>query len=558
MNIDYSLTQFIKSEIPQSIILKGNWGIGKTYHWEYFIKENQHLLNEAKYSYVSLFGLKNLDDLKFSIFENILSKNSINEPRSSEKIKWKSLFKILPKGINLPFTSPVSIPVEKIAFSGITKTLICFDDLERKSDNLSIKEVFGLANYLKEQRGCKILFIVNDDKLNPEFDSLKEKSIDRELKLSRKPKDSFKLIYPENKETVITDSIEKLKINNLRIIKRIHFFLNQLSDVINELELQIETIEELKRTIVLFTWINFESGEEIPTIQFLRNHSILNMNFEFDLKPENLTEDQLQVQKKEQKWEEVLNLYRFEYTSDLDDIIWDFISNGILDKGLFKKKIQERNDIFFQQGINKLHSEAWDIYHNSFSDNSDEFISKLIEATEKSIEFGIINASNLSATLDILKDFKKNKEYDSIKTLFIESLVNFSQDQLKDMLRHPFRELNEDIELIIKRELEKEERPYSFQELLDQLAYRDNWGRDVKTALANKTNEQYFDFFRSVVSKDLDEYVNVCLRFGQFSNPDEEGLSIANKTKNALIRIAQLNELNKMRIQKKFKIEIPD
>ena len=44
-------------------------------------------------------------------------------------------------------------------------TIICMDDLERRGKNLSPKDVMGLISHLKEQKKCKVVLILNDEKL---------------------------------------------------------------------------------------------------------------------------------------------------------------------------------------------------------------------------------------------------------------------------------------------------------------------------------------------------------------------------------------------------------
>ena len=49
-------------------------------------------------------------------------------------------------------------------FKGI---IVCFDDLERKSDNFKIKDFLGLVYQLKEEQ-CKVVVISNTDELKEE------------------------------------------------------------------------------------------------------------------------------------------------------------------------------------------------------------------------------------------------------------------------------------------------------------------------------------------------------------------------------------------------------
>ncbi|EMV1908006.1 NTPase, partial [Shigella flexneri] len=84
MSLDYikeQLSDFISSAEPEVMAIQGEWGIGKTYTWNAFLKENKNKIAFNRYSYVSLFGVNSLDALKYSIFENTITKDFIgNKP----------------------------------------------------------------------------------------------------------------------------------------------------------------------------------------------------------------------------------------------------------------------------------------------------------------------------------------------------------------------------------------------------------------------------------------------------------------------------------------------
>lgn len=54
--LDATWIQFASDSQMKVIILKGSWGIGKTYHWEKVLKKfSTHFRSVENYSYVSLF-----------------------------------------------------------------------------------------------------------------------------------------------------------------------------------------------------------------------------------------------------------------------------------------------------------------------------------------------------------------------------------------------------------------------------------------------------------------------------------------------------------------------
>ncbi|MFX5374133.1 hypothetical protein ABTD20_19345, partial [Acinetobacter baumannii] len=77
--------------------------------------------------------------------------------------------------------------------------MICFDDFERMSNKLDIKDVMGLANYLKLEKNCQVILILDENKTASEnkknYAEYKEKLIDTTI-----PIDSVKSLIQENTE----------------------------------------------------------------------------------------------------------------------------------------------------------------------------------------------------------------------------------------------------------------------------------------------------------------------------------------------------------------------
>src|SRR3712207_2036559 len=72
--VNSEVVKFLKSQAPEVLCIRGKWGVGKTYTWTTRLEEVQTSGKIAlqRYSYVSLFGINSLDELKFSIFENVV------------------------------------------------------------------------------------------------------------------------------------------------------------------------------------------------------------------------------------------------------------------------------------------------------------------------------------------------------------------------------------------------------------------------------------------------------------------------------------------------------
>ncbi|WP_243578215.1 P-loop NTPase fold protein [Aggregatibacter kilianii] len=186
--IEEKLLKMINQEDPFAIALTGEWGIGKTHFWKNFYKKNHNEFQMNKYSYVSLFGIDSLESFKYQIAINTHDTNKKTDNFLSMKklfsyIKDKIHFpKVEIKGFSLSITQTM---INSLISNFIEDTVICIDDFERKSDKLDTREIMGIINFLKEEKKCKIIMILHEDKSRDleVFREYREKVFDDILKI---------------------------------------------------------------------------------------------------------------------------------------------------------------------------------------------------------------------------------------------------------------------------------------------------------------------------------------------------------------------------------------
>lgn len=188
------LEQNIRNEkIGTAIAITGSWGVGKTYFWNTFLEselseeriyKKDNVFNR-KYAYVSLFGLESLSDLKTQIYSSIENYHS-----TVEIPKWiKGLPSIFKDTKISQFGVSASAKIfDSLMFSQVKDAIICFDDFERMSNKLDIKDVMGLANQLKLERNCQVILILDESKTEEKnkekYAEYKEKLIDETVKIT--------------------------------------------------------------------------------------------------------------------------------------------------------------------------------------------------------------------------------------------------------------------------------------------------------------------------------------------------------------------------------------
>ncbi|HEE6561348.1 KAP family NTPase [Acinetobacter baumannii] len=208
-------------KIGTAIAITGPWGVGKTFFWKKFIEKNNF---KRKYVYVSLFGLQSLGDLKTHIYSNIENNHSTLEiPR------WIRGLPAIFKDTRVShFGLSTSTKIfDSLMFSQVKDAIICFDDFERMSNKLDIKDVMGLANYLKLEKNCQVILILDEDKTEDKnkekYSSYKEKLVDETIIIS-----SVEPLIREKTQGIdeqlvnlMIDFAEKLEIHNFRFFQKV-------------------------------------------------------------------------------------------------------------------------------------------------------------------------------------------------------------------------------------------------------------------------------------------------------------------------------------------------
>lgn len=219
--IEY-LDYYIELQNPQyGVMLKGNWGCGKTF----FIKNQIERWNEKfipdktdkgntiylKPIYISLNGVSKISTINQKI------RAEINPFLYSKGMKVaKNIAKGLLKTglrINLDFDgndtnegsasfSPDSIGLFKSNEDIVKgKRIIIFDDLERC--NIEIDEVFGYINEFVEHYGCKVILLTDEEKIKLKYRS--ENSI---ISSNEKKEGYLPIEYKDFKEKLIGQTFE--------------------------------------------------------------------------------------------------------------------------------------------------------------------------------------------------------------------------------------------------------------------------------------------------------------------------------------------------------------
>ncbi|MGA6878032.1 P-loop NTPase fold protein [Acinetobacter sp. AND/436] len=380
---------FIENEKKgMAIAITGSWGVGKTFFWNEFRKNSP---NKKKYVYVSLFGLESLSDLKTHIYSHIENNNSAIEiPR------WiRGLPSILKETRISQFGISSSAKIfDSLMFNQVKDAIICFDDFERMSNKLDIKDVMGLANQLKLERNCQVILILDESKTEKEnkrkYAEYKEKLIDEEIKIT-----SVEPLLRENAKDIdeplidlMVEFAEKLEIHNFRFFQKV-------------IKLYGQFIEQLPNEVAYST-------KKIILIRVLQGYFIEDFGKKYEFGWEDV---KLVFEDKQKDWPEI----KQKTYESLKLIAYDFV---YADEWLieFKRWFDQKGELNFSRIYELANSELISEKNNQIRDDLDNlmeewrnfevdntFCMRLYKAASQII--GIENLKNLAFYCKLLMEF---------------------------------------------------------------------------------------------------------------------------------------------------------
>jgi hypothetical protein len=278
------IRRFLRSPDPEVLCVTGAWGVGKTYTWQKILRESQSKksVGLARYSYTSLFGINSLEGLKLSIFENLefldAPPANVLEKATHGAKSIAALAKKLGGAVSaLPYVGDFLSKAGPLYFSLIGGQIICIDDLERRGAGLNVKDVFGLISFLREQRACKVILLLNADALDDgkaDFDNLFEKVIDTRLVFAPSAREAVAIALTGHDKITETLrlSCETLSIANIRVIKKIERLSRQIEPLLKGFAPEVLT--SAIRSIVMFGWAKFQP-DQAPSLDYIRGDTMV-------------------------------------------------------------------------------------------------------------------------------------------------------------------------------------------------------------------------------------------------------------------------------------------
>ena len=570
-----SLDSFITGN-DQVLVIKGPWGVGKTYLWNEYIQSRiaKRDLPQIAYSYVSLFGKTSLADIRASIFQSAkpISANEQIDRRFDEELKSStSLLNRAPwvreatekaRGkapllgwlTNLarstPFTDKYSGIIASLEYGLVKDYIVCFDDLERKGSALSVREVMGLADELARRKNCKVVLIFNDNSFSEEkdkreFDSYREKVVDAEL--------DYSPTHKQNLECVIDIG---------------HPLFSKVERLIIALDLKnIRVIQKLKRLIDTF-WPELENSNELIVEEFVNHSAVLCWSYymhgtalSFEFVRARLEESswgsyfrgkEEEISPDERRYREIAAIVRLS-PSTFDKHIVHYLKRGYANLDEARTEIAELALQIDAQHAHKELNDVWKKYSDTFADNQSEIIISFKQTLERHADK--INISEFSAALDMLAELGEDV------SPYVEKYVSMHTTALAAMDQHDsfvtrrigFKPLLDRI-----RSIQTERSGLNIDQITMKIAVDRGWNPEDIDYLVSVTPDEFYQWIRSDPSDLPTKLQGGLLFFGDLQSSVEEDTKkfkqIFENVRIALLRLASESDLNRRRVKSIYRI----
>lgn len=415
------IERFLRSPSPEVLCISGRWGVGKTYSWQTFLREEETAgrLGVDRHAYVSLFGLNSLSELRSAIVENTVVAGRSSLPDAS------SLHGMLREGERFARRSRPALEVAagffrmkdagdalyRAAFLTVRGQLVCFDDLERAGKSLEMRDVLGLASLLREQRGCKVVLLLNKE----QAEATQADEFDRQLE---KVVDTFLIFEPTSAEATaiaiggddpvavaLRDRLAALNVTNMRVMKKVERWARLVETELRGFD--AATLAQATATVVLGGWC-FLQRDLAPSLDFVRRFNP--MSGLFGRKEERADE---------KGWRELLGRYGYGSTDELDEPILDGVALGYFRGNVLREAARSVEERWRREGRDDSFSRAWRLYHDSLTTDDDVILDAMqAGALENLAE---ITPTNMNGTLSFLRRYGRDAQASDILARWIEA-----------------------------------------------------------------------------------------------------------------------------------------
>ncbi|EAH6381028.1 NTPase KAP [Campylobacter coli] len=448
------IAEFLTSKSRVCLTINGHWGIGKTHLW----KQVEEKINaDKKVVYIDLFGKESykqiLEEIVFKIHQNYNKTVNVTS-------------RIISKTINIKSAGIININPDAI-FSFLKKEdfnniIVCFDNIERRSDNLSLKEILGLVNLLKEDNAKNNMQTSSNDKTqhdakqnnNDWYQEYKEKVIDYKVCL----KDNDEIAKALIEEAFMQD--EKLIRDNGLKSNLVDIVLKHYQDICDSnLRLLLKILEHIKYFNERCFQSHYDKTIKEEFIIVIHEHYLAIFNAVKDF----------YIQRKEKR--NLSNMYIY-------DIVTRYLNNFFIINDNDEKKL---NDIIIRQLSSKLLLTFEKTYTTYFDEGGSDAdfknkIENILQIRDNKLEV-------------FAKDLNSEK---FLKTIYwFKQIIKSDQEVSEEYKKGYFEKIDKIIQILIK-----EQYPYYSKRIKLLIAFSKQCKKIYSEITKKHNNEDKLKIFK--------------------------------------------------------------
>ena len=490
------LDNFLDSTASGVIAIKGDWGAGKTYFVAHYLQDRPQISNKLV-SFVSLFGLSDIEEIRRSIMPSAISTKKLKEGKTAS---W--LQRALRVARRVPKVSDFESAFEELENYFTKDILIVFDDVERKSEELSLKSFLGLVNFLAEQAGCKIIIILNEDQLSEidrrELGVFREKLIDREVLFAPTYADNAKLFFHDQKLfDRALDVFTSLECRNLRVINKCHLAVKEFERELSGLDKEYR--EPVLEQVIVLACLYYQFGGRVD-FAHLHDSYIRNM---FEKNEEKQTESA-----------QILKKAGF-IAKDFDDAIINYLVTGLFDTEAMASLVETQSSKGERGNLEQEERAIYRMLWANLGGTSEEFCRKLSTFVDSNLDrLTWDEISHAITTLEELRFAGNIRKWSD--DFIVQHAANFTFENCNNFARSAKADQAKRAIAERRRSLLRSRQP---KDIIFAMYQRSGWSQEDLAALNEYSIDEYVQWLRT---EDDDHLLRVLKEFIRTFNPQQE------------------------------------
>jgi hypothetical protein len=541
--------RFLESPDPEVICLMGKWGVGKTFAWNRYLQEaaSENAVALKRYSYVTLFGQNALEDLKYAIFETTSTIDQLGSEPDDKTFQEAISFleRMTRKGTTLigyiPKVKEFAPLLSRGFFLAVRNQIICIDDLERVGGGLAAQDILGLISFLKEQRKCKVILLLNDEELSGDaadvFKIQLEKVIDVAMRFEPTPREAASIGVDPN--TAFHEKLASVCISlgivNIRVIRKIQRLLKRLRELLVNHDPRV--FEAALPSVVLFGWAVYQP-KLAPSLDFFMN--------KLDPMAHLLKKKEKPEEEQAGNWRLLLSGIGVTHFDEFDKALLQSVQRGYFDPEEIEKAATDFDKRLEHQDKDSSFSHAWKKFHSSLGDDSDEVLDEMYISFKSGLQ--AIGPQNLDGTLGLFRKMGRDKEADEMIDLYMKERKE--DRDFYDPSRSVFLSLKDaNLAKAFADRLSSFQDTRDPKDILIKIARSSGWNPEDITTLAAVSADEYYKLFKENKGDNLRIIVSQALKFGQYHQSEPGYRQIAANAEEALKRIARESDMNRLPVE---------